>query len=245
VQGYGITGFYLNKGDDINSLKGVKYAGVDPQTGKPRFEKLIFDNSGSKTGVEYVNTAAEVNAAADNRQNQVIGSIQPKYYGGLTNTFTYKQFSLNVLITYALKYVMNDVMAQTAQGTTPQYYNQIKYRPDQVLWTTPGQTNATEPWIYYQANTNYYGTSKFYHDASNASLRSVRLSYDLPKATINKAKISNCTVYVSGDNLYTIYSKSIVASNPEGPSVGQAQNFGQSSIIGIPRRIVFGLQLIF
>ncbi len=29
--------YYMFKGDDINSMKAVKYAGVDPQNGKPRF----------------------------------------------------------------------------------------------------------------------------------------------------------------------------------------------------------------
>lgn len=246
VQGWGSTSYYLNKGDDINALKAVKYAGVDPQTGQARFEKLIFDGSGAKTGVEYVNSVAEVGASVDNRQNQTLGSFQPKYYGGLTNTFSYKQFSLNILITYAMKYVMSDGLAQQNQGTSPTSFNQLKYRDNQIVWTTPGQTNATEPWIYYQANTSYYGSSKYIHDASNATLRSVRLSYDLTANALSKLKLSNCTVYFSGDNLYTVYSKSIVASNPEGPSVGEAQDFGQSSFrIGIPRKYNFGIQVTF
>jgi len=244
---YNANSFYLFKGDDINTLKAVKYAGVDPQTGKPRFEKLLFDAKGAVTGKDYVNTVAEVDAASDTRQFQAIGSFQPRYYGGLTNTFTYKQFSLNILITYALKYIIIDDMAQQNQGSNVTAYNQLAYRKSQVLWTHPGQTNATEPWFYYQATTSYFGSSKYMHDGSNARLRSVRLSYDLPSSLMKQWKMANCTVYVSGDNLYTIYSKNIVASDPEGPSVGEAQNFGTStgSNIGIPRRYVFGLLATF
>ena len=244
---YTTNSFYLFKGDDINTLKAVKYAGVDPQTGKPRFEKLLFDGKGAVTGKDYVNTVAEVDAATDTRQFQTIGSFQPKYYGGLTNTFTYKQFSLNILITYALKYIITDNLAQQDQGTNITSYNQLAYRKSQVQWTHPGQTNATEPWFYYQATTDYFGSSKYMHDGSNARLRSVRLSYDLPAGAMRKLKMASCTVYVSGDNLYTIYSKNIVASDPEGPSVGEAQDFGNSTgaQIGIPRRYVFGLQVTF
>ncbi len=244
---YNANSFYMFKGDDINTLKAVKYAGVDPQTGKPRFEKLIFDAKGSVTGKDYVNTLAEVDAATDTRQFQTIGSFQPKYYGGLTNNFTYKQFSLNILITYALKYIMTDDLAQQNQGSNITGLNQLAYRKSQVLWTHPGQTNATEPWFYYQANTDYFGSSKYMHDGSNARLRSVRLSYDLPSSLMKRWNMANCTVYVSGDNLYTIYSKNIVASDPEGPSVGQAQDFGTStgSNIGIPRRYLLGLQVTF
>src|SRR5262249_8945512 len=159
-----------------------KYAGVDAQTGKPRFEKLIFGANGEKTSVEYVNTLAEVDGASDNRQFQTIGSFQPRYYGGLTNTFTYKRLSLNVLITYALKYVMRDNIAELFQGRNITYGNQVAFRNSQVLWTNPGQTNATEPSLYYNATTDYMGSSKYIHEASNASLRNVRLGYDMPEA---------------------------------------------------------------
>ncbi len=243
---YRANSFYLFKGDDINTLKAVKYAGVDPQTGKPLFEKLIFDSKGVKTGVQYVNTLAEVDAATDSRQFQTIGTFQPKFYGGLTNTFTYKQFSLSVLITYAFKYIMTDRSAESNQGTSLTTYNQLAYRKSQVPWTKPGQTNATEPWFYYHATTDYFGSSKYMHDASNASLRNVRVSYDLPGSLMSRLKLTNCTVYLSGDNLYTIYSKDIVASSPEGPPVGQAQDFGNSSFgLGIPRRYVIGVQVTF
>lgn len=244
---YNANSFYLFPGDDINSLKAVKYAGIDPETGKPRFEKLIFDDKGQTTGIEYVNSADEVGAAADPRQFQYIGSFQPKFYGGLTNTFTYKNFSLDVLITYAYGYVITDDLAEQMQGSNITSYNQVAYRKHQKQWTTPGQTDATEPELYTHANTSYFGSSKYMHDGSHARLRSVRLGYELPKTFLKKLNLSQANFYVSGDNLYTLYSKDIIASDPEGPSVGHAQDFGGSvgSGIGIPRRYVFGLQVGF
>ncbi|HSC40520.1 MAG TPA: TonB-dependent receptor, partial [Chitinophagaceae bacterium] len=246
-QGYGTyNAYYLFKGEDVNTLKAIKYAGVDPQSGKPQFEKLIYDNQGHVSGKQLVNTVAEV-GPSDTRQYQSIGSFQPRVYGGLTNTFTYKQFSLNILITYALKYVINDDLARSIQGVNIPRYNQLAFRKNQVLWTHAGQTNATEPWLYYNSNTSYYASSKYIHDGSNARLRTVRLSYDLPASMLRRAKLAGLTAYVSADNLYTLYSKNIVAADPEGPSVGQAQDFGNSigTDIGIPRRFVLGLQLSF
>ncbi|GEP96296.1 SusC/RagA family TonB-linked outer membrane protein [Chitinophaga cymbidii] len=244
---YNANSFYLFPGDDINSLKAVKYAGVDPETGKPRFEKLIFDDKGQVAGVTYVNTMDEVGAAADPRQFQYIGNFQPKFFGGLTNNFTYKNFSLNVLITFAYGYVITDDLAEQNQGSNITSYNQLAYRKHQKQWTTPGQTDATEPELYTHANTDYFGSSKYMHDGSHARLRTVRLGYDLPKPWLRKLGISQANFYVSGDNLYTLYSREIISSDPEGPSVGQAQDFGGSigSGIGIPRRYVFGLQVGF
>ncbi|WP_165806430.1 SusC/RagA family TonB-linked outer membrane protein [Chitinophaga parva] len=245
---YTSESFYLHPGEDINSMKAIHYAGVDPETGKPRFEKLLFDADGHNAGHTYVNTPAEVGQASDTRQMQTVGSFQPRYYGGFANTFTYKRFALNVLITYALKYVMHDGLAEQMQrGYYMSLYNQLGLLKSQREWTQPGQTNATEPWLYYQVNTSFSGTDKYIHDASNVRLRSVRLNYSLPDDWMKRAKLAGATVYVSGDNLYTRFSRKIVTSDPEGPSVGQAQDFGESvgSNIGAPRRYVFGLQVNF
>lgn len=238
--------YYMFKGDDINSLKAVKYAGVDPENGKPLFEKLIFDEKGNKTGVEYVHTVAEVGGDMDHRQLQTIGSYQPRYFGGLTNTFTYKNFSLSMLITYAFKYVIRDNLAESLQGRRINGANQLAFRGNQKLWTTPGQTDATEPSLYYNSTSVYFSSSKYIHDASNAALRNVRLSYDLPVSWQKWLRSSGCTFYFSADNLYTLYSQKIISSSPEGPSVGQAQDFGNGGgTLAIPRRYVFGLQVAF
>ncbi|MBS0030491.1 SusC/RagA family TonB-linked outer membrane protein [Chitinophaga sp. 22321] len=243
---YAQNNYFLYKGDDINALKAVKYAGVDPQTGKPRFEKLLFDEKGNRVGVEYVNTVAEVDAASDNRQLQTIGSFQPRFYGGLTNTFTYKRFSLSVLITYAFKYIVVDNSAAAMQTANIGRSNQVAYRKSQIPWTTPGQTNATEPALYYQATADYFGSSRYMRDASNVALRNVRFSYDLPEKLLSRMRLSNLTAYISGDNLYTVYNKFLVASSPEGPSVGNAQDFGNAAgPLSIPRRYIFGIQATF
>ncbi len=244
---YTSNSFYLFAGDDINTLKAVKYAGVDAQTGQPLFEKLLFDAKGNVTGKELVHTTEEVDAGTDTRQFQTIGSFQPKYYGGWNNSFSYKQFTLSALVTFAVKYIMVDGLAEQMQGSYLTSYNQLAYRKSQRVWTTPGQTDATEPSVYYQANTTWGGTSKYMHDGTHARLRSVRLSYDLPAPLLARLRLANCQVYVSGDNLYTWYSKNIISTDPEGPSVGQAQDFGGSvgSSVGAPRRYVFGLQVGF
>jgi hypothetical protein len=245
-QGYSsYNTYYLHKGEDINTLKAIRYAGVDAQTGKPQFEKMDYDASGKFIGKEIVNDPSSL--YSDARNFQTIGSFQPRFNGGMTNTFSYKHFTLNILITYALKYTIIDNYAMLDQNFQVGSSQQIALGKKQVMWTHPGQTNATEPMLYYQSNMYYYGTSKNMHDASNARLRTVRLSYDLSETAAKKARLAGCTFYVSGDNLVTIFSPNVISTDPEGPSVGQAQNFGNSvgGQIGAPRRLVVGLQLSF
>lgn len=244
-QSYGQGIYYLHKGDDINEIKAIKYAGVDPQTGKPEFEKLQFDGSGKVSGKTLVNDPSQ--AFGDYRNFQKIGSFQPLYNGGMTNTFSYKHVTLYVMVTFALKYWIMDYYAQLDQNVSVNTQQQIALGKKQVMWTHPGQTNATDPMLYYQSNTSWFYTSKYVHEASNAKLRTVRLSYDLPEALAKKAKLAGCTFYVAGDNLYTLFSNKVISTDPEGPSVGGAQAFGQSLGAGVaaPKRYVLGLQLSF
>ncbi|BAV05028.1 outer membrane protein, nutrient binding [Filimonas lacunae] len=246
-QGYSTGTYYLYKGEDINAMKAIRYSGVDAQTGKPLFEKLLFDEKGNIAGKQYVNTVAEVGGQSDPRQFQTLGSFRPRYFGGLTNTFTYKQFSLNVLITYAFKYIVNDYNSSFQQGSYIPSVTQLAFRSNQKVWTQPGQADATEPMLYYHSNTSYYASSKSMHDGSHARLRSIRLGYELSSFMTNKLRISGMTLYVSADNLWTVYSKNLLAADPEGPSVGEAQSFGNSvgAGLGAPRRYVFGVQVIF
>ncbi len=132
------------------------------------------------------------------------------------------------------------------QGRSITGINQLAFRSHQKLWTAPGQTDATEPSLYYNSTTSFFGSSKYVHDASHAALRNVRLSYDLPASLLKRLKSAACTFYFSADNLYTLYSKKIISSSPEGPSVGEAQDFGNGGgTLAIPRRYVFGLQVTF
>jgi TonB-linked SusC/RagA family outer membrane protein len=243
----GVSNIYLYPGEDINTLKAVKYAGVDPQSGKALFEKLLFDDKGALTGKTYVNTIAEVGAGSDSRQYQAVGHYQPTAYGGLTNTFAYHNFTLDILLTFALGYKVNDVMASNFQGNSLTYYNQIRLRNSQVQWTTPGQTNATEPDVYYNANTNYFLSDKYIHDASHIRLRNIRLGYDLPVSWLQRMKLSRASIYLSADNLLTLTSRYLVAADPEGPAVGDVQQYGTSTgtAAGIPRRFLAGLQVTF
>nr|WP_255403260.1 TonB-dependent receptor [Siphonobacter sp. BAB-5405] len=76
------VGTILRVGEAVGSYYMPKYAGVDPQTGNPLWEILQKDGNGSVTGVTATSTIGLATL-------QVLGSPQPKWTGGLTNTLTY------------------------------------------------------------------------------------------------------------------------------------------------------------
>ena len=128
----------------------------------------------------------------------VIGKDYPKFYGGFTNTFTYKGFSLIALLTFQygnqLLY-LNDVASLGVNG----FSNLSTRSLDNYSAANP---NSNRPRMLYQHGGSPDGRSVF--NASYIKLKSVTLSYDLSKAMTDKAKFRNVSAYVTGTNLFKI-----------------------------------------
>lgn len=244
-------GYYINQGQDVNTVKAVKETGVDPTTGNPLYQKLIFDEKGHVTGTQTVQTIADVLSDGDDRQYQSIGSLQPKYFGGLTNTFTYKHLTLSFLLYFQVGNMMFNQARFDFQMNSVADYNQIAYTKAQRLWTTPGQVNATEPSLYAQAYSDWWNplNSHFYDKGDYLRLRNVRLAYDLSSETfMKKIGITQAQVYVSGDNLLTFTHKGFVGSDPAGEYAADAFQQATGSIaygLGTPRKYLLGLNVTF
>lgn len=123
----------------------------------------------------------------------VLGQTAPKWIGGLTNTFHYKNWHLNIFI-------------QTVQGVTKNN-NDLTYgdetgrrnTPREIGYWTPENKNNTRPSLAYN-NTRGYGYAS---DASYTRIKDVTLSYVFPQRLLDKLSLGSLTVYASGRNLYT------------------------------------------
>lgn len=124
---------------------------------------------------------------------EIIGQRVPKWTGGFTNTFHYKNWHLNVFI-------------QTVQGVTRNnpdiaYGDQAGNRntPREIgYWTPENQSNEWASLEY--RNTRGYG---FAQNASFTRIKDATLSYVFNPKALEKLKLSGLTLYVSGRNLYT------------------------------------------
>ncbi len=61
-------------------------------------------------------------------------------------------------------------------------------------------------------------SSYYVENGSYLKLRSLQFGYNIPKSIVNRAKMQNARVFVSGQNLLTIKSKSLTCSDPENPN---------------------------
>lgn len=72
----------LKVGEPIGTFWGVKYLGVDPETGDALFQDLNLDG------------------VVDADDSQIIGKAFPDFWGGWMNNFTWKDFDLSVFCRY-------------------------------------------------------------------------------------------------------------------------------------------------
>jgi hypothetical protein len=182
-------------GQPINYFWGVNYAGINPANGR----ELYYDRQGNVT---YGNLGLV--------DGYIIGSPIADYYGGLTNTVSYKNLTLDFLIQFqgGNEAINGDLFNLDRQGNAEN--NQL--RRNLNYWTQPGDVTATgrpfQGGVIDGINSGTPGggnnTARYMSDASYARLKTITLTYNLPKAIVSKLGMSNVSVYVTAVNLLTV-----------------------------------------
>lgn len=132
---------------------------------------------------------------------EVIGTTEPKYFGGFSNTFTYKNFSLSAFFQYS-------VGAETiwsilgSQGSNSLLENKLEnYATD--TWTPINKDARYARAIYNNPSSNSRTSDRFLFDNSYLRLTSIQVAYNFNQALLEKISVSNAKVFISGSNLFT------------------------------------------
>ena len=166
-------------------------AGVDPASGDALFYKDVLDGNGKATGQRVLTNNA--NTASLYYQ----GTAIPKYTGGMTNAFRYRDISLSILVTFSQGGKIYDgnfqgIMHPGTYGTA--WASEILNR-----WQKPGDiTNV--PRLQNGITGEDGTTSRWLFDASYINIKNITLSYRIPAAAIRKVGINNISVFGSVDN---------------------------------------------
>jgi TonB-linked SusC/RagA family outer membrane protein len=123
----------------------------------------------------------------------ILGQTTPKWTGGMTNTFHYRNFHLRVFIQTVQGIMKNNAdlnyVDETGRRNTPAAVG---------YWTPANQSNYWPALSYF--NTRGYG---YPTNASFTRLKDITLSYTFPDKVLEKAHLGALTIYASGSNLYT------------------------------------------
>jgi TonB-linked SusC/RagA family outer membrane protein len=179
----------------------------------------------------------------DANDRTVIGDPNPKFTGGFSNDLTYKNFDLNVLLTFSYG---NDVIninriimegGRVVRGMN--YFATYANR-----WTPANQNNS-----YFRANgggplEDSY-SSRVIENGSYLKLKTLQFGYNFSKNLIKGAGLNSLRLYVAAQNLHT-WTK-YKGFDPE------VSRFGSSalmpafdySVYPYARTVTFGLNLTF
>lgn len=197
-------------GNPVSSIYLYNYTGISETTGLPTFTD--FNNSGTiTTGLAAIGRGDKVYA----------GTTYPKFYGGVTNTLTYKRLTLDFTFQY-VKQKGRSILTSTFYPPGYMYNGSSEalngYLALGDITKLATQTTRTVTGLAaYQAYSNYIGSDASYVDASFIRLKNVNLSYALPSAWMTRVGVSNLRVYVQGQNLFTITN--YLGFDPESQSV--------------------------
>ncbi|MEO7311815.1 MAG: TonB-dependent receptor [Chitinophagaceae bacterium] len=204
-----------------------------------------------KAGVPYIGTAAltkpgsykfkDLNGDGQiNTDDQtVIGNPNPKFIGGFSNNFSYKNLDLNIF--FQVSYG-NDILNinRLAMESNLNGSNQLA---DAINRWTPTNPSNTVARAGAYSGPGFY-TSRVVEDGSFLRLKTVNLGYHIDPKRLKRLKIASLRFYVSAQNLltYTKYS----GSDPEVNSYPGALTTGADfSSYPRPKVVTFGLNLGF
>ena len=222
----------------------IRTGGVDPGTGK----RIFINHDGEKVYYQYYAPSGQFNysttpdgatkyvskSTGGTSITQAADAVMyknplPRYVGGWSNTFTYKGFTLDALITYQAGFYV--------------YYGTDAGLHDQRFWNNSTDMLGGNAWLKSGDAGKKWAKPVFNDNVSNGSampidvnvfkgdfvkLRNITLSYNMPSGLMQRIGFSSARIYVSGQNL------AILTKYP-GPDPEVSSNGNSTSSQGVDR----------
>lgn len=166
-------------------------------------------------GIRYADLNGDGRITADD-QTWIFNPV-PDLSAGLNIELSYKNFDFSMFWqgvfgqdVYNDQKFQTDFWSLTDAGSNKGDRLLGAWRPDNTASTIPAlTTNNTSD----EGRTSTY----FVENGSYAKLRTLQIGYNLPQRITSKLRMRNARVYLSGNNLLTIKSRSLTCSDPENP----------------------------
>jgi TonB-linked SusC/RagA family outer membrane protein len=176
-------------------------AGVDPATGDQLFLMFEFDDDGNSVPVLDANGVQEVTNDWQETERAYTGKdALPDFTGSVNNTFTYKGFNLNVLVTYGIGgYILDG--GYSAMMHSGNFGSSL--HPDILnAWSQPGDITDVPRMENGNPNLVRGNSTRFLTDASYWALRNINLGYRFDNTLTESLGVDSLTLSLTGENLY-------------------------------------------
>ena len=197
------TGFTM-AGYPVRSLFSMNFQGLNEE-GLPTF----INEKGNLT-VSDINFQER-----DNKEHLVYeGPTDPTITGSLGNVFTFKNFKLNVFMTYSFGNVIRlDPVFSNKYSDLDAMPKEFKNR-----WTVSGdekitnipviadkRMNNNDNYLSYAYNAYNYSTARI-AKGDFIRMKEISLSYDFPKSWLKPLKVNDLSLKLQATNLFLIYA---------------------------------------
>ena len=175
----------LRVGEDVRTNYLIRWAGVDPRDGAA----LWYDARGNLTRTFDLNNRV------------VLGSQNPDFFGGMTNTFDYKNFSLNVLFQYTVGGHLFSSLQREAESDGRYLGEDNQSRNQLDRWREPGDLTLVPKLMLGENADNGRNSTRFLHNRTAFRISNVSLSYRFSPEFSKKLSLQNVNVYAQADNV--------------------------------------------
>ncbi|WP_162915675.1 SusC/RagA family TonB-linked outer membrane protein [Paraflavitalea soli] len=212
----------LEQGKDLYAFYLRQWYGVDPADGAGLYYKLPT----ATTDIRVIK-GDSFTTNPSNARYDYSGSAIPKFFGSLTNTVSYKNFTFSFLLNYQVggKFYDGNYVGYMTAG-----YGKSLSTDLLKSWQKPGDISDI-PRFDITGSTNFNAQSnRFLIDASYLAVRNATFSYAFSKGLLSKIKCDQLKFYISGENLF-VFSKR--------KGLNPMENFnGTNSAVYVPNRLL-------
>ncbi len=217
------------EGLPVYSVFAYKWAGLDPQTGDPR---------GYLDGEVSTNYAKITGTGTDVKDLEYFGSAIPTLYGNLSNTFSYKNFSLDIGLSYKINYYFR----RASVNYTALYSEWIGHSDYTRRWQQPGDEIFTNvPSSLFKNNVNrdnfYAGSSVLIEKGDHIRLNYINLAYRLDARNLGLPAVKHIEIYANAAELGLLWQASKSGIDPD-------YNLGNDTLKPVPT-LTLGLRANF
>jgi hypothetical protein len=165
----------------------------------------------------------------------ILGTVQPKWQGGLTNRLGYKGFDLSFVLFWK---VGGTIVSNLYQANISNPINSLEGRRNgpKVNYWSPNNPSDDFPRPGTGQVPNY-GSTLGYYDATFMKVRSVTLGYNLPKSLISNAGFTSVHIYFQAQNPFKAFFSDYVDMGGVDP---ETTGFGGSVAPGWGNRVTVG-----
>jgi hypothetical protein len=133
----------------------------------------------------------------------------PKFYGGISNTFNFKGISLDVFFQFTKQMGRNPMtdFVKTAgafNNNLPKEYFSRWQKPNDVSNIQKLYATISGAADYNGAADQQLGSDFVYVDASFIRLKNLSVSYTVPEIWRQKLRLQGLRFYLQGQNLWTV-----------------------------------------